>query len=106
MSVGLNRKPKGPRKSEVGELANLAVGTNKQILGFEVPVENTVRMQEDERLQDLVEQTLALLGRQSRAHLLLILLEVKLEIFEHQVELLLAEQDFLESEQKCQLDGF
>lgn len=59
-------------------------------------MEDPVRVQEDEGLQDLVRETLRLLWRQGGALLLHVLLKVILEVLEHQVQLLLREEHFLE----------
>ena len=53
-------------------------------------------MQEHQGLVDLVEEALCLFGRERRALLLHILLQVVLEIFEDEIQLVLREQYFLE----------
>jgi len=59
-------------------------------------MEYPVRVEEHERLQDLVCETLCLLWRKSGTLLLHVLLEVVLEVLEYQVKLLLGKEDFLE----------
>ena len=59
-------------------------------------MEYPVRVEEHEGLQDLVCETLCLLWWKRSTLLLHVLLEVVLEVFEHQVELVLGEQHFLE----------
>lgn len=52
-------------------------------------MENSVGVQKDQGLQDLVEEALGLSWGQCLAHLLHVLLQVVLQVLENQVELLL-----------------
>lgn len=94
--VGFYRHAECSGEAEVSELDRLPILTDQQVLRLQVPVEYPVRVEEHEGLQDLVRETLRLLRWQSRPLLLHILLEVILEVLEHQVELLLRKQHFLE----------
>lgn len=96
MRVGLDGKPECSRKTKVSQLDRLAVVADQQVLWLKVAVENAVRMQEHKGLVNLVEEALCLFGRERRALLLHILLQVVFEIFEDEVQLVLGEQYFLE----------
>lgn len=96
MRVSLDGKTECSRETEIGELDSLAVVADEQVLGLEITVEYAVRVEEYERLTNLIEERLSLLGRQGSTLLLHVLLEVVLEVFEHQVQLVLREQHFLE----------
>ena len=60
VSVCLDRESEGSGQAEIGELDCLAVAANEQVLWLQVSVENAVRMQENERLQNLIQEALAL----------------------------------------------
>ena len=60
-------------------------------------MENPVRVQEDERLEDLPRETLHLLRRERLSNFFHVFLKIVLEVLEHQVELFLREQDFFKS---------
>ena len=60
-------------------------------------MENPVRVQEDERLEDLPRETLHLLRRERLSYLFHVFLKIVFEVLEHQVELFLREQDLFES---------
>ena len=83
MSIGLERKPKGSGQTEVSEFDDSSSRINEQVLGFQISVENSVCVQIDQRLEDLVEQTLNLMSGQSRALRLQILFQIVLQVFEH-----------------------
>ena len=96
MSIGLDGQAKCPGQTKVSQLDRLAVFTDQQVLWLQVSVEDPVRVQEHQRLADLVEERLSLLGRQGSALFLHILLEIELQILENKVQLVLGEEDFLE----------
>lgn len=52
---------KGSRQTEVRQLYYLAIRADQQILRLQIPMEYPIGMQEDQRLQDLEQETLALL---------------------------------------------
>ena len=60
-------------------------------------MENPVRVQEDEGLEDLPRETLYLLRRERLSYLFHVFLKIVFEVLEHQVELFLREQDLFES---------
>ena len=61
-------------------------------------MENSVLMKVNERLQDLVQEALGLLLRQRLVSLLFhVFLQVKLQVFEHKVQLVLRVDNFYES---------
>ena len=57
-------------------------------------MENPVRVQEDEGLEDLPREALYLLRRERLSNLFHVFLKIVFEVLEHQVELFLREQDF------------
>ena len=97
MSVGLNGKAEGSGKTEVRKFDVLSLGVDEQILGFEVPMEDPVLVQVDERLQNLIQEQLRLLLGQGLVSLLLhVLFKVELEVLEDQVKLVLAVDNLLQ----------
>ena len=60
-------------------------------------MENPVRVQEDEGLEDLPRETLYLLRRERLSNFFHVFLKIVFEVLEHQVELFLREQDLFES---------
>lgn len=60
MGIGLNRETKSAGKSEVRQLDVLATGIDQQILGLQISVENAMLVQVNQRLEDLVEESLSL----------------------------------------------
>lgn len=58
-------------------------------------MEDAIRMQEHQGLVDLVQETLSLLWRECGTFFLHVLLEVELEVFEDEIQLILREQHFL-----------
>ena len=97
VSVGLNGKAEGSGKTEVRKFDVLSLGVDEQILGLEVPMEDPVLVQVDERLQNLVQEQLRLLLGQRLVSLLLhVLFQIELEVLEDQVELVLAVDNFLQ----------
>ena len=70
VSVCLDRESEGSGQAEIGELDCLAVAANEQVLWLQVSVENPVRMQENERLQNLIQEALALGVREGFADFL------------------------------------
>ena len=60
-------------------------------------MENPVRVQEDERLEDLPRETLHLLRRERLSYLFHVFLKIVFEVLEHQVELFLRDKDFFKS---------
>jgi len=66
MGVSFDWETESSGQAEVGKFDVLAGGVNKQILGLEVPVENSVLVQMDKRLQNLVKESLRLLSRKRR----------------------------------------
>ena len=99
MGVGPDGDPEGPGQPEVGELDEPG-GVDQQVLGLEVPVEHPVLVAVAHPLQQLPEvgpdqglgQAAAGPARclQPRVVLVHQLLEVHVEVLEHQVELLIA----------------
>ena len=96
MSVRLNWKTKGSGQTKISKLDVLAICVNQQVLRLQISVENSMLVQIDERLEDLVEEELGLLlGQRLIALLFHVLLEIELEIFEDEVKLILAVDDLL-----------
>ena len=75
MSVSLDWQTESPCEAKVCKLDRLSVVADEQVLGLEIAVENSIGVQEDERLAKLVEEGLRLLGRQSGAFFLHVLLQ-------------------------------
>ena len=70
VSVRLDRESEGSGQAKIGELDCLAVAANEQVLWLQVSVENAVRMQENERLQNLIQEALTLGVREGFADFL------------------------------------
>ena len=96
MGVSFNGKAESSCQPKISEFDGLAILTNEQILWFEVPVKNPIAVQEDKRLQNLVEEALSLLGRQSSSFLLHVLFQIVLKVFKDEIKLLLAEENFFQ----------
>ena len=95
MGVGLNGQAEGPGETKVRKLDVLSLGVDEQILWFEVPVENPMLVQVDERLQDLIQEQLRLFLRQWLIALLLhVLFQIEFEVLEDKIELVLAVDNF------------
>jgi len=62
MCVGFDREPECSSKAKISQFDGLSIRTNQKVLGFEISVEYSVGMEEDQGLEDLEEETLALLG--------------------------------------------
>lgn len=62
VSVAFDWQAKGAGQAEVGKLDSLAVLADKKILRFKVAMEDSVGVEENKRLQYLVEKTLSLGG--------------------------------------------
>ena len=78
MSVGLNRKTKGASKTEISELNVLSSRVDKQVLWFQITMENSVLVQVNQSLQDLIEEALCLfLGQWLITMLFHVLLQVE-----------------------------
>ena len=91
MGVRFDWKAESSSKTEICKLDLRACCVDEQILGLEISVEDAVLMEIDERLQNLVKETLSLLAREScsLSSVTHVLLQVKLEVLKHQVQLLL-----------------
>jgi len=63
VGVSFNRKSKGAGKSEISQLNHVTWCVHEQVLWFQVAMENSVLMQVDERLEDLVQEALRYLLR-------------------------------------------
>lgn len=61
MSVGLDRKSKSAGKSKISQFNIVTGSVDEQVLWLEIAMENSVLVQVDERLKDLVEEALRLL---------------------------------------------
>ena len=97
MRVGFDGKAEGTCQTEVSELDHGALGVYQQVLGLEITVENSVLVQVDEGLQDLIEERLGLLLLQGLVSVLLhVLLEVELQVLEHEEELVLRVNDLFQ----------
>ena len=98
MSVRLDRQSEGPRQPEVSQFDVLARGVDQQILRLQVAVENSVLVQVNQGLQDLVQKALGLLlGQWLVALLLHVFLQVEFQVLKHQEELFLRVDDLLQS---------
>ena len=95
VSVGLNRETESSGKTKVRQLYSLSIGADKKILRLEIPVENSVAMEEYKRLKNLIQEALALGRWQGLADLLHVLLEVELQPLKNEVQLVFGEEDFL-----------
>lgn len=96
MCVSLNWKPKCASQAKVCQLNNLPIRRNQQVLGFQVSVKNSVGVEEEQSLEDLPQEALALSLREWFADALHVLLKVEFEVLEYQIELILGEQDLLQ----------
>ena len=86
MSVSLNWESKCTGQSKIGKFDGFAIAINEKILWFEVTMENTVLMQVDESLQNLVEETLCFVfWKRLVSELSHVLLQIEFNILEHQV---------------------
>ena len=101
--IGLNWETKGASEPKISQLNGSSVFVNQQILWFEISVEYAMLVEVDESLQDLVKETLGLLFGQrlisSRPH---ILLQIVLNIFKDQIQLVLRVDDLFQSAEKWQ----
>lgn len=97
MGVGLDGESKSAGKTKVSQLDVLAHSVDEKVLGLEVAMEDSVLVEVDEGLENLVEEALGLLAREGLtalgAH---VFLEIKLKVFKYQVELVLTVNDFFE----------
>ena len=85
------------REPEVEDLG-VAAGRDEDVLRLQVAVENSVLVQVNQGLQDLVQKALGLLLRQWLVTLLLhVFLQVEFQVLKHQEELLLRVDDLLQS---------
>ena len=100
VGVGLDWKAKRTSQAEVSQFDCGAGRINQEVLGLEVSVENAVRVEVDEGLQDLVEEALGLGLGQSGSNVLQVLLEVEFEVLEDQVERGLRVEHFFQSMKK------
>lgn len=100
--VRLDGQPESTRESEVRQLNRLTVGVDQQVLRLQVSMEDSVLVEIDERLQDLVEEALGLVGVEgvvaSLAHKLL---QVVLQVLEDQVKLVLRVDHFFQPSKKA-----
>jgi len=75
----------------------MAHGIDKQVLRLQIAMENAVLMQVDECLQNLIEEALRLFFRQRLLALVThVLLQVELEVFENEVQLILTVNHFFQ----------
>ena len=94
--VSLDGQAEGSCETKISQLNRLAVVTDEKILRLEIAMEYTVRVKEDERLTNLIQERLSLLWRKCGLLLLHVFLEIVLEVFEDEVQLVLREEDLLE----------
>ena len=81
--VRLDRQTKGTCQTEVRQLDVLSLGVDQQVLRLEIPMENPMLVQINQRLQNLVEKQLRLLfGQWLVALLLHVLFQVEFEVLE------------------------
>jgi hypothetical protein len=85
MSVSFDRKAKGTSETEIGEL-NYSIFVNKEVLGFQVTVHNSVGVAISRALEDLVGEALHFLRGKGSSHMAHVLFEIELAILEDQVE--------------------
>ena len=97
VSISLNGKTESAGESKISKLDVLSSGVNKQVLWLQVTMEDSVLVQVDERLKDLVQEALSLLlGEGLITESLHIFLEIELQVLEHEVELVLRVDDLFE----------
>lgn len=96
MRVGLERKSKRPCESKISQFDRPPVLTDQNVARLEVPVHNSSLVAVQQCLQDLVHDVLGLAQVHGIPFLVEVLFEVRVEILEDQVELILAVDDFLE----------
>ena len=101
MSVGFDRKSKGTSKTKVSKFDVLTRRVHQQILRLQITMENSVLMQVDKRLQNLIQEALCLLLWQWLITVLLhVLLQVELEVLEDEEKLVLRIDDLLQPNDK------
>jgi hypothetical protein len=69
MSVRFNWESKSAGKAKISQLNVLTCGVNKQVLGLQIAMENSVLVEMDEGLEDLIEESLGLLSGKGLAAL-------------------------------------
>lgn len=90
MSVRLDWQTEGTSQSKISKLDASTCCVYEQVLRFKIAMENSVLMQVDKGLQNLMEEGLCLFfGEWLVALLLHVLFQVKLKVLEHQEELIL-----------------
>jgi len=85
MGVGLDWEAEGSCKTEISELTGSSIVTDQQILRFEISVENSVLMEEDQRLANLIQKALSLCWWESSTLLLHELFKIKLKVFKNEI---------------------
>ena len=86
MRVGLERQAECAREPEVGQLDVLALQVNQQVARLQVAVHDPPLVTVYQSLQHLVKQLLHRGRRQRPAVVVQVLLKVKVEVFEYQVQ--------------------
>ena len=95
--IRFDGEAEGTCETKISELDHGALCVYQQVLGLEITVENSVLMQVDECLQDLIEERLGLfLGQWLVSVLLHVLFQVKLQVLEDEEELVLRVNDLFE----------
>ena len=90
MRVRLDWHAEGSGQTEIGKLYHLTVLADEQVLRLQITMEDAVRVQEHERLENLIRERLRLLWRKRRTLLLHVFLEIVFQVLENEVQLLLA----------------
>ena len=95
--VRFDWQTKGSCQTEVRQLDVLSLGVDQQVLWLEIPMENPMLVQINQRLQNLVEKQLRLLfGQWLVALLLHVLFQVVFEVLKDQVQLVLTIDDLFQ----------
>jgi len=82
MSISLYWEAKCSRKTKVSKFDCLSIWADEQILWFAISVEYPVWVEENERLENLIQEALTLCRRQSLSNFLHVLLKIKFKPFE------------------------
>ena len=98
VGVGANGNAESAGESEIGKF-EVAVAVDEKILGLQITVENTVRVAESDSAEHLIQERLDLHDGKASGGLLLVhvLLQIMLEELKYKVQLLLAVNDILQS---------
>ena len=76
MGISLNWEAESSGQTEVGKLNSLPVLRNEKVLWLQISVENSVGMEEDERLKNLIEEALRLCWGQRGSLLFHVLFQI------------------------------